>query len=223
MTQKCINLKEKVRDGKQPANCINVHHAVEKAYFICRMNEAIMNWSSRHFYQGKLTADSSVASRLLKDFLPPDENTVEPLVFIDTTGCDMFELVTQDEQSKANEGEAALVSIYVEQLVAEAGLDPSDIAIITPYNLQVELIRLQLREKYPQLEIRSVDGFQGREKEVVILSLVRSNPQGEVGFLAEPRRLNVAITRAKRHVAVIADVETLQSIWREIQIRCKIC
>lgn len=175
------------------------------------MNEAIMNWSSQHFYQGKLTADSSVQSRLLKDFLPSDENTSEPLVLIDTTGCDMFELVTEDEQSKANEGEAALVSIYVEQLVSEAGLDPSDIAVITPYNLQVELIRLQLREKYPHLEIRSVDGFQGREKEVVILSLVRSNPQGEVGFLAEPRRLNVAITRAKRHVAVIADVETLQS------------
>ena len=100
------------------------------------------------------------------------------------------------------------MTIYVKQLIS-SGIDPSEIAVITPYNLQVELIRLQLREKFPALEIRSVDGFQGREKEVVILSLVRSNLEGQVGFLAEPRRLNVAITRAKRHVAVIANVETV--------------
>ena len=89
---------------------------------------------------------------------------------------------------KANEGEAALVTIYVNQLIS-SGIDPSEIAVITPYNLQVELIRLQLREKFPALEIRSVDGFQGREKEVVILSLVRSNLEGQVGFLAEPRQV----------------------------------
>ena len=78
------------------------------------------------------------------------------------------------------------MTIYVNQLIS-SGIDPSEIAVITPYNLQVELIRLQLREKFPALEIRSVDGFQGREKEVVILSLVRSNLEGQVGFLAEPR------------------------------------
>jgi ATP-dependent RNA/DNA helicase IGHMBP2 len=131
-----------------------------------------------------------------------------PLVLIDTTGCDMFEVATEDEQSKANEGEAALVAIHAKQLI-DSGVDPAEIAVITPYNLQVELIRLQLRDQYPQLEVRSVDGFQGREKEAVILSLVRSNPSGEVGFLAESRRLNVAITRAKRHVAIIANVETV--------------
>ena len=71
------------------------------------------------------------------------------------------------------------------------------------------MIRLQLLTKYPKLEVRSVDGFQGREKEAVILSLVRSNPNGEVGFLAESRRLNVAVTRGRRHVAVICDSETV--------------
>lgn len=75
--------------------------------------------------------------------------------------------------------------------------------------MKVELLRLQLAEKYPKLEIRSVDGFQGREKEAVVLSLVRSNAKGEVGFLAESRRLNVAVTRARRHVAVICNAETV--------------
>ena len=158
-----------------------------------------------------MQAHVSVQSRLLKDLeaVEANEDTEAALVLIDTTGCDdYYELVTEDEQSKANEGEAALVTLYAQQLV-QSGVDPAEIAIITPYNLQVELLRLQLRDKYPSLEIRSVDGFQGREKEVVVLSLVRSNPNGEVGFLAEARRLNVAITRAKRHVAVITNVETV--------------
>ena len=132
----------------------------------------------------------------------------EPLVLIDTTGCDMYEMASQDEISKANEGEVGLVVIHVEDLV-QSGLKPEEIAVITPYNLQVELIRLQLSSKYPGLEIRSVDGFQGREKEAVVLSLVRSNPNGEVGFLAEHRRLNVAVTRARRHACVICDAETV--------------
>ena len=127
-----------------------------------RMNEAIMKWSSETFYEGKLQAHVSVQSRLLKDLeaVEANEDTEAALVLIDTTGCDdYYELVTEDEQSKANEGEAALVTLYAQQLV-QSGVDPAEIAIITPYNLQVELLRLQLRDKYPSLEIRSVDGFQ---------------------------------------------------------------
>ncbi len=75
--------------------------------------------------------------------------------------------------------------------------------------LQVELLRLQLSSSYPELEIRSVDGFQGREKEAVVLSLVRSNPAGKLGFLTERRRLNVAVTRGRRQAAVVADAETV--------------
>ena len=122
------------------------------------MNEAIMKWSSETFYEGKLQAHVSVQSRLLKDLevVEANEDTEAALVLIDTTGCDdYYELVTEDEQSKANEGEAALVTLYAQQLV-QSGVDPAEIAIITPYNLQVELLRLQLRDKYPSLEIRSV-------------------------------------------------------------------
>jgi DNA polymerase alpha-associated DNA helicase A len=75
--------------------------------------------------------------------------------------------------------------------------------------IQVHLLKEELLPTYPNLEIGTVDGFQGREKEAIILSLVRSNEQGEVGFLDEKRRINVAITRAKRHLCVIGDSETL--------------
>ncbi|XP_006820047.1 DNA-binding protein SMUBP-2-like, partial [Saccoglossus kowalevskii] len=104
--------------------------------------------------------------------------------------------------------EADLVQVHVDSLI-DAGIQASDIAVIAPYNLQVDLLRLRLSNKYPNLEIKSVDGFQGREKEAVVISLVRSNDKGEVGFLAEDRRINVAITRARRHLAVICDSETV--------------
>ena len=175
-----------------------------------RMNAEIMNWSSNTFYESKLIAADAVNNHLLYelDGVKKDENTEIPLLLIDTTGCEMNELETSDEISKANEGEVGLVMLHVQTLI-ESGVDPSEIAVITPYNLQVELIRLQLHPQYPQLEVRSVDGFQGREKEAVVISLVRSNSKKEIGFLSETRRLNVAVTRARRHVAVICDVETV--------------
>ncbi|ROT82347.1 putative DNA-binding protein SMUBP-2-like isoform X1 [Penaeus vannamei] len=145
--------------------------------------------------------------------VPPFQNTKSPLperslVLVDTAGCDCQELDTAEEQSKGNEGEAIIVSHYVRALL-EAGLPEEDVAVITPYNLQVELVRGLLREDHPRVEVRSVDGFQGREKEAVVMSLVRSNKQGTVGFLSENRRLNVAVTRARRHLAVVCDSETV--------------
>ena len=137
------------------------------------------------------------------------ENTETSLLLIDTAGCEMEES-SSVHGSRANEGEAALVTMHVENLI-KRGLDVSEIAVITPYNLQVELIKHQLKGKYGNLEIRSVDGFQGREKEAVVISLVRSNPQKEIGFLKEYRRLNVAITRAKCHVCVIGDSDTISA------------
>eukprot|EP00095_Tigriopus_kingsejongensis_P010403 maker-scaffold1716_size30199-snap-gene-0.9 protein:Tk10403 transcript:maker-scaffold1716_size30199-snap-gene-0.9-mRNA-1 annotation:"dna-binding protein smubp-2" len=177
-----------------------------------RMNEAIMRWASEALYQGELQAHESVRGHLLQDldWVQATENTSIPLLLIDTTGCDMPELATPDEISKANEGEVALVCLHVEELI-KSGLKAAEIAVITPYNLQVELIRLQLAAKFPGLEVRSVDGFQGREKEAVVLSLVRSNPNKDIGFLAESRRLNVAVTRARRHVAVICNSETVST------------
>src|SRR5262249_56526307 len=88
-----------------------------------------------------------------------------------------------------------------------SGLEPAAIGVITPYAAQARL----LREKLPDaaLEIDTVDGFQGREKEAILISLVRSNPQGEIGFLSDLRRMKVAMTRARRKLLVIGDSATL--------------
>lgn len=174
-----------------------------------RMHQSIMEWSSKSFYSGDLIADESVKLHTLKDLVPA-LSECPPLLLIDTAGCDMPELDLKDEESKGNENEADIVAGYVTNLVNK-GVNPSLIGIITPYNLQVELLRLRLSSSFPSLEIKSVDGFQGREKEVIILSLVRSNENKEAGFLSEYRRINVAVTRAKRHLAVVCDSETVSS------------
>ncbi|KAK5619527.1 hypothetical protein CRENBAI_013912 [Crenichthys baileyi] len=177
-----------------------------------RMNSAIMEWASKEMYHGRLTAHTSVEGHLLKD-LPSVaciEETSTPLLLIDTAGCGLSEMEIADEQSKGNQGEVDIVGLHIKSLT-EAGLKAKDIAVIAPYNLQVDLLRQKLSARHPELEIKSVDGFQGREKEAVVLSLVRSNRKGEVGFLAEDRRINVAVTRARRHIAVVCDTQTVRN------------
>lgn len=134
-----------------------------------------------------------------------------PVVFFDTAGCEYFERLDGDgdEGSRCNENEVTIVKNWVEKLV-EVGIQPKQIAIITPYQAQVTLLTSTLRPTYgPDLEIGTVDGMQGREKEVIIISLVRSNDTREVGFLKEKRRMNVAMTRAKRHLCIVGDSSTV--------------
>lgn len=166
-----------------------------------RMHENIMRFPSVELYESKLMAADSVKARLLAE-LPYEvqgtDDTQEPLVFWDTQGGDFPEQAEENEigkkealigESKSNEMEALVVSRHVDALI-KAGVKPEDIAVITPYNGQLALLSQMLREKYPGLELGSVDGFQGREKDAVVVSLVRSNPEHEVGFLGEKRRLN---------------------------------
>ncbi|NWV46755.1 SMBP2 protein, partial [Daphoenositta chrysoptera] len=178
-----------------------------------RMHRDIMEWASSELYGGRLSAHPSVAQHLLRDLpgVSSTEETSIPLLLIDTAGCGLFELEVEDEQSKGNPGEVQLVGIHVQALV-DAGVKARDIAVVAPYNLQVDMLRQHLCHSHPELEIKSVDGFQGREKEAVILSFVRSNRKGEVGFLAEERRINVAVTRARRQVAVVCDSHTVGSL-----------
>lgn len=166
-----------------------------------RMHEQIMRFPSDELYESKLMAGDAVKARLLTD-LPYDvldtDDTREPLVFWDTQGGDFPEKTEETDvgkkeallgESKSNDMEALVVARHVANLV-DAGVRPDDIAVITPYNGQLAVLSQMLREKYPGLELGSVDGFQGREKEAVVVSLVRSNSDGEVGFLGERRRLN---------------------------------
>lgn len=173
-----------------------------------RMHAAIMQFSSREFYTDELVAHESVASHLLCD-LPAVERlplTETPLEFIDTAGANYNEEQEPDGESRRNPEEAALVERKVDALIA-AGLAPSEIAVISPYSAQVRLLREKLGEDGP--EVDTVDGFQGREKEAVVLSLVRSNTTGEIGFLGDTRRMNVALTRARRKLIVIGDSATI--------------
>lgn len=173
-----------------------------------RMHESIMTFSSRQFYDGELQAHESVRCHLLRDVpgVVSDALTDTPVTFIDTAGAGYDEEADPSGASRRNPREATLVRRKVEALL-KSGVPAEAIAVIAPYSAQVRLLRERL--KVPGLEIDSVDGFQGREKEAVVLSLVRSNPTGEVGFLADVRRMNVALTRARRKILIIGDSATL--------------
>ncbi len=173
-----------------------------------RMHTQIMQFSSEQFYGGTLEAHETVASHLLHDLpiVKLSLLTIEPVTFIDTAGADWDEELEPDGESKRTPDEGAFVLRKVRQLQA-AGLSPRDMAVITPYAAQVRWLREQWDSD--DLEIDTVDGFQGREKEAVLISCVRSNSSGEIGFLADTRRMNVALTRARRKLIVVGDSATL--------------
>jgi DNA polymerase alpha-associated DNA helicase A len=166
-----------------------------------RMHESIMRFPSDELYDAKLIAADPVKARRLINLPYPvqdTDDTREPLVFYDTQGGDYPERREDDHKtspllfadSKSNPAEAAVVMQHVARLI-DAGVREADIAVITPYNGQLGVLSgLGLKERWPGVELGSVDGFQGREKECVVVSLVRSNREGEVGFLGERRRLN---------------------------------
>jgi ATP-dependent RNA/DNA helicase IGHMBP2 len=174
-----------------------------------RMHETIMGFSSKQFYNEELEADESVRAHTAAELPDVQADTPllqEPLVYIDTVGANYEERWNELLESRENEGEAKL-ALQLYQELRTAGIPAKSIAIITPYVAQVRLLRSMNPDR--GVEIGSVDGFQGREKEAIILSLVRSNDQGEVGFLSDIRRMNVAMTRARRLLIVIGDSATL--------------
>jgi superfamily I DNA and/or RNA helicase len=165
-----------------------------------RMNARIMAFPSEALYGGALRAHPAVRDRAVDD---------APLEVVDTAGRGFEDETPEGSDSKQNPGEAELVSEEVARLRA-LGLPPEAIAVISPYDAQVQRIRQLLSVEVERgLEVDTVDGFQGREKEAVIVSLVRSNDAGEVGFLADVRRMNVALTRARAKLVVVGDGATV--------------
>ena len=159
-----------------------------------RMHETIMGFSNAAFYNGRLSAHESVARHRLCD-LPgvlTTPLTETPVQFIDTAGAGYEEELEEESGSRRNPQEADFAARKVRQLL-DAGVSSTQIGLITPYRAQVRRLR-DLLADLPGLEVDSVDGFQGREKEAIVVSQVRSNPEGNIGFLSDTHRTNVAFT-----------------------------
>lgn len=163
-----------------------------------RMHQDIMTFPSQYFYQNRLQAHSSVKKNTFE--FPAGKD--QALVFYDTAGCGFDESAEEGTSSRQNKGEADLVAGLVK--IMPTGLS---YAIISPYKGQVNLIGELLGEE-TQGHINTVDAFQGQERDLVIISMVRSNPNGEIGFLKDYRRMNVAMTRARKKLILIGDSST---------------
>ncbi|MGO9065998.1 MAG: AAA domain-containing protein [Myxococcaceae bacterium] len=181
-----------------------VHRMLAEQY---RMNDALMSLISGPFYRGALRAHPSVAQRTLADALasgaPVD---APPFLFLDTAGKGYEEAQEARSESYDNPGEAGLVAARARALL-EAGLSPKALAVITPYRGQASLLQAALVGT--GVEVDTVDAFQGREADAVLVSCVRSNPEGRLGFLQDLRRMNVALSRARRHLFLVGDSATL--------------
>jgi len=184
-----------------------------------RMNERLMEFPSKEFYNGKIKAYDCVKNITLLDLgirvfhfgEPWDSilNPKEPLIFVDTSKHpEKWERQRKGSLSRENPLEAKLVKEIVQRLL-RMGIKPELIGVITPYDDQRDLISSLIEND--EIEVKTVDGYQGREKEAIILSFVRSNKKGELGFLTDLRRLNVSLTRAKRKLIAIGDSETLSA------------
>ena len=185
-----------------------------------RMHAEIVKFPSKEFYEDKIINGICLNDRKNEEFNEKFKwpNQKIPLIFLHT---DKEEEILKSGNSKQNEEEANLVALFIEKIY-NCGILFKDIGVITPYTAQKLLIQKKLKEKFKKtkidsLEISSVDGFQGREKNFIILSNVRSNKNNKIGFLKDFRRLNVSITRAKYGMVIIGNANCLynnKSPWR---------
>ena len=164
-----------------------------------RMHRSIMEFSNRKFYENQLAAAAAVASRLLGQSIPVE--------FIDTAGCGFEEESGDGGDSRCNPEEVSLLRKHFDQLKQENQGNWSA-AIISPYRAQVELLQKEFASA-PGVSVNTIDSFQGQERDVVYISLVRSNDKSEIGFLRDYRRMNVAMTRARMKLVMIGDSATL--------------
>ncbi|WP_405290007.1 IGHMBP2 family helicase [Methanobrevibacter sp.] len=170
-----------------------------------RMNSLLMKFPNAEFYNNNLKSDSSVDDITINDIINTTDKE-EAMLFVDTSNIDENgERHLKDSKSIINKTEAD-IAVKLANDYLNVGLEETDIGIISPYADQVKIIQ----DRTP-VEVKTVDGFQGREKEIIIISTVRSNEDGNIGFLKDLRRLNVAITRAKRKLIIIGNINTLKA------------
>lgn len=179
-----------------------------------RMNEALMHFSSEWFYNGLLEAAPEVKHRSILDW-------DSPITWIDTSEMEFKEEFIGESFGRINKQEADLLirqlETYIQRIGSERILEERiDIGIISPYKAQVQYLRAKIRSNAALrpfrslLTVNTVDGFQGQERDVIFISLVRANEKGEIGFLRDLRRMNVAITRAKMKLVILGDAPTLK-------------
>lgn len=178
-----------------------------------RMHRDIMQFSSNWFYDGRLVADGNIAERTI---MPLDT----PLVWIDTAKLGFEEQTNPLSQSRLNSSEALLLVKTLRQYCRDMGIDRIindriDFGIISPYKSQVQLLRKLIKQSsflkpvLKNITVNTVDGFQGQERDVILISMVRGNDEGRIGFLNDLRRMNVAITRARMKLIILGDTGTL--------------
>ena len=186
-----------------------------------RMNDEIMQFSSDHFYHGQMKSAPEVAHRLIHE-------GDAPILWFDTSTIELGE----DEQNdfkerfvgetfgRVNKGEAnltlSLLQIYFQRIGKQRILDDRiDVGIISPYRAQVQYLKRLIKKRAffkpfrHLISVNTVDGFQGQERDVILISLVRANDKGQIGFLRDLRRMNVAITRARMKLFILGDAPTL--------------
>jgi ATP-dependent RNA/DNA helicase IGHMBP2 len=186
-----------------------------------RMHEQIMGFSSEKFYHGQLVAHPSVRHAGLVAYDPcfaPDL----PVEFLDTAGCGFLEVTLPESRSTANPEEANLLLARLTEILAlydqvEHKHEPLTIGVIAPYRAQINYLMDALEENGDlnalllsrTLSVGTVDSFQGQERDIIAISLTRSNAYGDIGFLSDIRRMNVGMTRARRKLLLVGDSATL--------------
>ena len=178
-----------------------------------RMNDEIMRFSSDYFYHGQVESAPEVKYRGILDY-------DEPIEWIDTSDIDAKEEFIGETFGRVNKTEAELTMAVLERYFEKIGkqriLDEHiDVGIISPYRAQVQYLRQQIKKRpffkpyRSHISINTVDGFQGQERDIILISLVRANAEGQIGFLRDLRRMNVAITRARMKLIILGDTSTL--------------
>lgn len=177
-----------------------------------RMNNGIMRFSSDWFYDGKVVSDKSVCHRSILDY-------EKPVVWVN---CDEPERYVTDNHGRINKAEADLLLLHLQGYINKIGIERCleegiDIGIISPYRVQTLYIKREIRRRTEFKRVRhlisvnTVDGFQGQERDIILISLVRSNECGQIGFLSDLRRMNVAMTRARMKLIIFGNEVTLST------------